>query len=235
MLTNFVALLLLSSARFVISQERALPRTVCYSFWEELQRRPTNTPFMAQGQVRMIPGENPNLATSPSTPNPFKNLIGSVEVSGDEETVRHAPISRGKPSVDVFIVASRYVANPTPQTPYLPVFGTGLSMRTRRLHTQAGSSRYIRLNVSRTMRASLVGKVRQTAAPGSLTVVPVVDGCTMHIPSSRPDVGCKELWLTRGAFEAIGATKEEMDSKQMLLEWTLQVSSIVLLSACISY
>ncbi|KAH9808907.1 secreted protein [Melampsora americana] len=198
MLTNFLPLLFLSSAAFVRSQERIPPHTVCYSFWEELQRRPTNTPFVAQGQVRMIPGEFPDRRTSASTPNPFRNLIGSVEVSGDEET----------PSIDVCIVASRFAANPTAQIPYPPVSGTVVSMRTHRLHTLAGSSR------------DLVNKIRPTATPGTLTVVPIVDGCTMHIPSSRPDVGCSELWMTRGAFEAIGATKEEMDSKQMLLEWT---------------
>lgn len=43
-----------------------------------------------------------------------------------------------------------------------------------------------------------VRKIRETKDPGDYVHIPVVDGCTMGIPASQPEIACKELWITKG-------------------------------------
>lgn len=58
--------------------------------------------------------------------------------------------------------------------------------------------------------------------PDDLVPVKVVDGCSMFLPPSDPIDGCKELWLTQGAFDAIGATSRDTANNDLTLFWTFK-------------
>ncbi|KAG0147751.1 hypothetical protein CROQUDRAFT_670342 [Cronartium quercuum f. sp. fusiforme G11] len=171
--------------------------TLCYKKWQDLHSTKSSN-HHKRNSVRIAESEKEVKLKY------FQDKIGSQVVSGDVQAVC------GKSYKDDSISACLWTGEIT----------TGKNkLETGKPGWLQGS------NTENCKRKLFVKKLHNTNANAKVKteyiVVTLADGCSMFVKNGQEDIGCNNIWLTKGAWEMVGASAKERDSGKIQLEWTL--------------